>query len=69
VPYNLLAREELTEEQLNLCGHQVLHLNGTVPYNLLARKKLTEEQLNLSRDIRYAILMGQCHITCWPGRS
>jgi hypothetical protein len=77
---NFLARKELTEEQLNLClGHQVCYLNGTVPKepvlnNFLARKELTEKQFNLCWDIRYVILMGQCHknhfsTTFWPERS
>jgi hypothetical protein len=42
--------------------------------DMLAREELTEEQLNLCRDIRYVILMGQCHKnSCstkyWTGRN
>jgi hypothetical protein len=41
---------------------------------MLANEELTEEQKKLCRDIRYAILMGQCHknqssTTFWPEKS
>jgi hypothetical protein len=62
VPYNLLAREELTEEQLNLCRDiRYFILMEQCHITCWPRKKLTEEQLNLCRDIRYAILMGQSY--------